>query len=52
MRLDDGAVHTRRKSEVIRIDDEPAQAASLAGREKAAYTTIVELEARSGPGDV
>ena len=34
MRLDDAAVHTRRKSKVIRIDDEPPQTASLAGRQK------------------
>jgi hypothetical protein len=30
MRFDDGAVHAGRKSEVVRVDDEPPQAVSLA----------------------
>lgn len=46
MRLDDGAVHTRRKSEVIGIDDEPPQTASLAGRQKAAGSALLEVGRR------
>jgi len=38
VRLKDGAVHTRSKSEVIRVDDKPPQTASLAGGEKAPCT--------------
>jgi hypothetical protein len=38
MRFDNSAVHARSESEVVRVDDEPPQAVSLAGGEKAACT--------------
>jgi len=44
MRLDDGTVHARRKTEVIRVDDQPPQAASLAGSQNAACTANPQAE--------
>jgi hypothetical protein len=37
MRLDNGAVYTRGEPEIVRIDDQPPQAASLARKPKAGW---------------
>src|SRR5579864_3340427 len=37
MSLDDGAIDTRSESEIVRIDNETAHAASLAGRQQAKH---------------
>lgn len=49
MGLNNRTVDTGGKSEIVRIDDEPAQAASLAGSWKASLSRMSAPDFRDGP---
>src|SRR5215469_14149162 len=51
MRLDNGAIHARRKTEVVRVDDQPPQGASLAGGRNSAGTIMSSRGRAEAMGD-